>query len=95
MCDPVKYLSVSELTQLTSNLMLTKCFEELRLGKLSIKENGAVVDVECSAHPYQQDFQAAWKKEKKNVNNFDPDSMFFNSFKIHMIMDIFFFFFRN
>lgn len=59
MCDPVKYLSVSALTQLTSNLMLTKCFEELRLGKLSIKENGAVVDVECSAHPYQQDFQAA------------------------------------
>lgn len=59
MCDPVNDLRALEHTQLNSHLILTKCFEELSWGKLSIEENGAVVDVECSAHTYQQDLQAA------------------------------------
>lgn len=61
MCVPVNYLNALDLTHLHSHLILTKCFEELRRGKLSIEENGAVVDVESSAHTYQQNFQAAWK----------------------------------
>lgn len=59
MSDCVNYLDALELTQLHSHLILTECFEELSRGKLSIEENGAVVDVERSAHTYQQDFQTA------------------------------------
>lgn len=59
MCHPVNYLHALELTQL--HLILTERFEELSRGKLSVEENGAVVDVESSAHTYQQDLQTAWK----------------------------------
>lgn len=61
MCEPVNYLRALELTGLNSHRVLTECFEELSRGKLSIEENGAVVDVESSAHTYEQDLQAAWK----------------------------------
>lgn len=38
--------------------ILTERFEELSRGELPIEENGAVVDVENSAHADQQDLQA-------------------------------------
>lgn len=46
-----------ELVQLFFHVALTKCFEELSRCKLSIEENGAVVDVESSAHAYEEDLQ--------------------------------------
>ena len=58
MCHPVNYLHALELTQ--PHLILTERFEEVSRGKLPVEEDGAVVDVESSAHTYQQDLQAAW-----------------------------------
>lgn len=42
-------------------MILTKCFEEVCRGKLSVKENGAIVDVESPAHADEQDLQAAYR----------------------------------
>lgn len=42
-------------------MILTKCFEEVWRGKLSVEENGAVVDVESPAHADEQDLQAAYR----------------------------------
>lgn len=49
------------ISQLNPNQILTKCFEEVGRGKLSIEENGAVVDVESPAHANQQDLQASYR----------------------------------
>lgn len=40
-------------------MILTERLEELRRSELPVKENGAVVDVENSAHADQQDLQAS------------------------------------
>lgn len=47
------------ISQTNPIVILTKCLEEVCWGKLSVEENGAVVDVESSAHADEQDLQAA------------------------------------
>lgn len=64
--------------------ILTERFEELSRGELPIEENGAVVDVENSAHADQQDLQApcsggpqteaeTWSDGQRRGGSFDPD----------------------
>lgn len=49
------------ISQANPIVILTKCFEEVWRGKLSVEENGAVVDVESPAHADEQDLQAAYR----------------------------------
>lgn len=55
------FVTLLIISQLNPNLILTKCFEEVSRGKLSVEENGAVVNVESPAHADQQDLQAAYR----------------------------------
>lgn len=49
------------ISQANPIVILTKCVEEVWRGKLSVEENGAVVDVESPAHADEQDLQAAYR----------------------------------
>ena len=50
-------------------MILTESLEELSRSKLPVKENGAVVDVENSAHADQQDLQASCNTAYMDVNH--------------------------
>lgn len=59
MPDITRMISPMILLLIRTQLILTERLEELGRGKLPVEENGAVVDVENSAHADQQDLQAS------------------------------------